>query len=447
MNTNEETTRKVATPPSPAPSIKRRKGVNIFQQIAEEMILSFCVDAAKKVLNMAFNEVRMAWSTSHIAYQSVMPDQFNDIYNWADKEGIFSLSSKKHQIPVQNKTGQGEYIPFGDKGRTHMVPEGSYSTFKEGCLLSVEITMHENKTSYGGSIFDRKIKATIYGRDGNRFEKKLKELSKVKHKKKEIKVYDMDNPWYPHTREIRGMDSVVMGPKEKEDLLALLNWWQGSKEMHSKYGLAWKLTILMHGPPGTGKTSLAQAIAKYLNFDLALLRIDPTKMVEVKDKISRANKNTVILIEDIDRAVVVPGSEKKSEEAALSVSTLSEGPVSGTVPEVKEIETSAQAIPGIELLMNALDGVTSPDGVVVLMSTNHLERLDPALIRQGRVNKKIYMGLFDWERAKEMGNLFGVDEEFIKSLGKDIWTVPAELQLRLMQKVIQRDSCLNGGKV
>jgi hypothetical protein len=397
------------------------------------------VDAAKKVFNMAFNEVRMAWSTSHIAYQSVMPDQFNDIYNWADKEGVFSLSSKKHQIPVQNKTGHGDYIPFGDESRTHMVQEGSYSTLKEGCLVSVELTLQENKTSYGGSIFDRKIKVTVYGKDGNRFEKELKELSKIKHKKKELKVYDMDNPWWPHTREIRGMNSVVMDPKEKEDLLALLDWWQGSKEMHSKYGLAWKLTILMYGPPGTGKTSLAQAIAKYLNYDLALLRIDPSKMVEVKDKISRASKNTVILIEDIDRAVVVPGTEKK-EEASPAVCSPSRGPISEDMGRVQEKATPAQAIPGIELLMNALDGVTSPDGVVVLMSTNHLEKLDPALIRPGRVNKKIYLGLFDWERAKEMGSLFDIDEEFVKSLGKEVWTVPAELQLRLMQEVIRKDS-------
>lgn len=438
MSTNEETPRKGVTPPSPTPSLKRRRGVNIFQQMAEEMVLSFCVDAAKKVINMAFNEVRMSFSTSHIAYQSVMPDQFNDIYSWADKEGVFSLSSKKHQIPVQSKTGHGDYIPFEDTNRTHMVQEGSYSTIKEGCLLSVEITLHENKTSYGGSIWDRKIKVTIYGRDDNRFEKELKELSKVKHKKKELKVYDMDNPWWPHTREIRGMNSVVMNHKEKEDLLALLDWWQGSKEMHSKYGLAWKLTILLYGPPGTGKTSLAQAIAKYLNFDLALLRIDPTKMVEVKDKISRASKNTVILIEDIDRAIVVPGTEKKEEPAPAVTS--SSGLVDKGIAKVQKKDTSSQAIPGIELLMNALDGVTSPDGVVVLMSTNHLEKLDPALIRPGRVNKKIYLGLFDWEMAKEMGSLFDIGEDFVASLGKDIWTVPAELQLRLMQEVIRKDS-------
>jgi len=438
MSTNEETARKGATPSSPTPSLKRRRGVNIFQQMAEEMVLSFCVDAAKKVFNMAFNEVRMSLSSSHIAYQSVMPDQFNDIYNWADKEGVFSLSSKKHQIPVQGKTSHGDYIPFGDESRTHIVQEGSYSTFKEGCLLSVELTLQENKNSYGGSIFDRKIKVTVYGRDGNRFEKELKELSKIKHKKKELKVYDMDNPWWPHTREIRGMNSVVMNHKEKEELLALLDWWQGSKEMHSKYGLAWKLTILMYGPPGTGKTSLAQAIAKYLNFDLALLRIDPTKMVEVKDKISRASKNTVILIEDIDRAVVIPGTEKK-EEASPAV-TSSRGPLAEGAAKAQEKDTSSQAIPGIELLMNALDGVTSPDGVVVLMSTNHLEKLDPALIRPGRVNKKIYLGLFDWEMAKEMGSMFDIGEEFIKSLGKDVWTVPAELQLRLMQEVIRKDS-------
>jgi chaperone BCS1 len=90
--------------------------------------------------------------------------------------------------------------------------------------------------------------------------------------------------------------------------------------------------------------------------------------------------------------------------------------------------------------MNALDGVMSPEGVVIIMTTNHRDRLDPALIRPGRVNLEILLDLFDWPRAVEMGRMFGYGEDVVSSFGEAVWTVPAELQQRLMQEVLQKAS-------
>ena len=42
--------------------------------------------------------------------------------------------------------------------------------------------------------------------------------------------------------------------------------------------------------------------------------------------------------------------------------------------------------------LNALDGVYAKDGVIIFMSTNHLDRLDPALLRPGRIDCKVYLG-------------------------------------------------------
>ena len=87
------------------------------------------------------------------------------------------------------------------------------------------------------------------------------------------------------------------------------------------------------------------------------------------------------------------------------------------------------------LLMNALDGVTSPVGVVIIMTTNHRERLDPALIRPGRVNMEVFLGMFTRDMAHAMGARFEVPPDVVDSFGEYVWSVPSTLQQRLMQQV------------
>lgn len=84
---------------------------------------------------------------------------------------------------------------------------------------------------------------------------------------------------------------------------------------------------------------------------------------------SIAPQQTIILLEDIDAAFV---SREETEEQKAAFRGLNRVTLSG--------------------LLNALDGVASAEGRIVFMTTNYLDRLDPALIRPGRVDMKEYIG-------------------------------------------------------
>ena len=146
-------------------------------------------------------------------------------------------------------------------------------------------------------------------------------------------------------------------------------------------GVPYRAGWLFEGPPGTGKTSTAVALAGAYDrpvfyLDLASMSNDET----LAGAISGVPKNAVLLIEDIDR---------------LGVAT-----IGGT-------SSSAITLSG---LLNSFDGVIASDGRLLIMTTNHSDRLDPALVRSGRIDKRWHFPNLTQELALEMAQRFYPDE-------------------------------------
>ena len=413
--------------------LMRRKGkVPFWRQLLEDTAMSLASEALKKIAIEVFREIKHSVSSSYIATRKMTPELYKELYKWADTAGLFGLSSKRHKVLSSSYNYETE-----DYETNVEVPQGSYRMLLDGCFVTCETGEVKEKSPYGGEVSDKCIIIRVFGPAANKVDPVLSKIVSRALKTGQLRVYDIDNPWRAHSRELRGFDSIVLSPDIREKIVHHLDWWKSSRDMHSQYGLAYKTVMLWHGPPGTGKTTLAQGVAKYLGFDLAIVKIDPNKMVELKDKITGCRKNTVMLIEDVDRAVALP---KPKQEPAVAADKPAETASEATkLVELPKQETD-RPVPGIEHLMNALDGVMSPEGVVIIMTTNHRDRLDPALIRPGRVNLEILLDLFDWPRAVEMGKLFGFGEDVVSSLGEDVWKVPAELQQRLMQEILRKAS-------
>jgi hypothetical protein len=180
----------------------------------------------------------------------------------------------------------------------------------------------------------------------------------------------------------RGLETVFLDASKKKDLLEDVEKFL-AKESETWYrtnGLPYRRGYFLHGPPGTGKTSLALAIAAKYDLDVYYLDLAIAKGKNIR-KLLALDKRCLVLIEDID-------------------STFNR-PRGGELPEYKG--SDKQSITQWELLatfLNSLDGVGSTEGHIFFLSSNFSGVLDPALLRPGRVDKQIYLGNVDANVAK-----------------------------------------------
>jgi hypothetical protein len=159
--------------------------------------------------------------------------------------------------------------------------------------------------------------------------------------------------------------STVIGPAMTKAHLDLGEFIQ-QREWYRKKGLVYKRGYLLWGPPGTGKTSLCKALASEFGLDICVLNLASLtdgSAVSVMSELGQigSQRPKILLIEDIDS--YVDGRTVKKKDLRFST------------------------------LLNIFDGVSSQDGTILIITTNHYQNLDPALIRPGRIDLQLEVGL------------------------------------------------------
>ena len=181
------------------------------------------------------------------------------------------------------------------------------------------------------------------------------------------------------TRMPRPIESVVLPAGMMEDLLEDIRDFLGKRDWYMQRGIPYRRGYLLHGPPGTGKSSAVVALASAMGMDISMLSLGDSTLDDngISELLSDVPVNSLVLMEDIDCAFV----ERKEGEDKRSKVTFSG-------------------------LLNAIDGVAAGEGRLLLATTNHIEHLDPALIRPGRIDRKIYIGYARREQAKRLFQRF-----------------------------------------
>ncbi|KAL8999024.1 MAG: hypothetical protein Q9169_002022 [Polycauliona sp. 2 TL-2023] len=199
------------------------------------------------------------------------------------------------------------------------------------------------------------------------------------------------------SRPSRPIATVVLDAQQKSRLLADINEYLHPKTAiwYANRGIPYRRGYLLAGPPGTGKSSLAWAIAGVFGLDIYCISlVEPTLTEEdLGTMFTSLPRRCVVLLEDIDAAGLVKREEPTAIEEAKDTSEAAKlgAEISKAIKASQEKGSKAKEGQGISLsgLLNAIDGVASHEGRVLLMTTNFPERLDDALIRPGRIDMKI----------------------------------------------------------
>ncbi|KAL2196318.1 BCS1 N terminal-domain-containing protein [Corynascus similis CBS 632.67] len=235
-------------------------------------------------------------------------------------------------------------------------------------------------------------------------------------------------------RPVRPMQTVVLDDEQKIRILSDMNEYlhPATPRWYANRGIPLRRGYLFHGPPGTGKTSLSFALAGVFGLDIYVISLlDPTLTEEdLLALFTSLPRRCVVLLEDIDTAGLkrvedpaLPSSssssddEKESEERQDDDSKEKKSPkkskhykrdwkVSDLARELKRAGGNSESgeKKGISLsgLLNAIDGVASHEGRVLIMTTNKPDALDEALIRPGRVDLQVAFTNASQQQAREL---------------------------------------------
>lgn len=210
-------------------------------------------------------------------------------------------------------------------------------------------------------------------------------------------------------RPSRSMATVVLDNEQKIRILEDINEFLHPKtaRWYSNRGIPYRRGYLFYGAPGTGKSSLSFSLAGVFGLDIYCLSLSEVTLTE-EDMMMLFNslpKRCIVLLEDIDCAgisrpkpVKKQRTKKKSRKARDTSATSTGEEVPAIGPRSKRL-TNAITISG---LLNAVDGISTAEGRVLIMTTNYPEKLDDALVRPGRVDMRIEFKLSGREQIREL---------------------------------------------
>lgn len=230
------------------------------------------------------------------------------------------------------------------------------------------------------------------------------------------RLYRMEEGWcYVRDQLKRPLSSVFIENDKKRLLMETLDKFVSQERWYLDHRIPYQLGVLLYGSPGTGKTSLAKAIASYLNRPIYYLG------AKSLDKIERAMETLpdkcVVIVEDIDSSHLSHSREARP---------------TGPVPQEILVKDSLSGI-GLSEVLNALDGMFSAHGRILIATTNHMEKLDQALIRPGRIDLRMEIGFVGAEVLGEFINhFFPQAKEEIPEIVRDGVTV-ASLQNMVLE--------------
>ncbi|XP_020380654.1 mitochondrial chaperone BCS1 [Rhincodon typus] len=221
--------------------------------------------------------------------------------------------------------------------------------------------------------------------------REAKDLALKQQEGKTVMYTAMGAEWRPFgfPRRRRPLNSVVLEKGISEKIVHDVKDFIGNPKWYTDRGIPYRRGYLLYGPPGCGKSSFITALAGELEYSICLMSLSDRSLTDdrLNHLLSVAPQQSIVLLEDVDAAFI-------NRDLAKENPTMYEG--------MGRLTFSG--------LLNALDGVASAEARLIFMTTNHLDRLDPALVRPGRVDHKQFVGYCSHWQLSQMFQRFYPDQ-------------------------------------
>lgn len=358
------------------------------------------IGLVRMVWFMARAQARRRWAVSLTVDNR--SDAYRHLYVWLDRKGALRRIRQVQATGV--RTGAAEIFAPA---------EGRHWFLHGGCLCSFERTLREKTRVAGdGGPMEVLTVTMLFGSTAtlrNWIDEGAAICATEEERPPDLHVLRGD--WWDHVCALprRALDTILAEDDRIDRLRDDMAWFYDNEGWYRDRGVPWRRGYLLYGPPGTGKSSVIRALASDLGKDLASISLASPGCndEDLRSGMACAPKGAFLVLEDIDAAFA--GRTQGEQRSGVSFSGL----------------------------LNAIDGVAAQEGRVVVMTTNHPERLDPALIRPGRADLHVELGPVPATVAADLFRRFFPGEEalaqrFAARLG-EARIAPAALQGWLLQ--------------
>ncbi|KAI0676152.1 P-loop containing nucleoside triphosphate hydrolase protein [Trametes maxima] len=378
---------------------------NPIQDTLKLVVIGGTVETARRASVSAWNGfIDSFFLTAHFSQEDYPYDW---LMHWLSKQpawgrsrefDITTRSVSRHGL-TQKTTGDledenedeeesGEFSQGGGRKRkVAIVPsmDTMHTIYYRGHWL--RITRTKRFQDYGSCA---ELKISVVARNNDILKRLVLEAKREYEKDAEhrVHIFMADTTYgcwrWNGARQKRPMSSIVLEPGVKDMILADCKDFLASEDWYAERGIPFRRGYLLHGVPGSGKTSLIHSLAGELGLDIYVVSLSSKGMSDntLTTLMGNVPSRCILLLEDLDAAFTRGISRDETSTGAPTGSSST----SSSSSKGKDKEDSDGSTLSLSGLLNSLDGVAAAEGRLLFATTNHIERLDPALSRPGRMD-------------------------------------------------------------